>query len=88
MNVEYLGPVLAITGSILSIAGTLVNNLYLEHRWAMKVWAISNPLLSIWALGVIFGLWNGGLSMIALLAMYVIFTITNYYGLRRDNGNH
>lgn len=87
MNLEYLGPVLAITGSILSIVGTLVNNLYLEHRWAMKVWAISNPILSVWALGVLWGYWNGGMSIAALLVMYLVFTVTNYYGLRRANGH-
>ena len=80
---EDIGSVLAISGSVLSICGTLINNLWLEHRWAMKVWAISNPILSVWAIGVLLGIWNGGLSILAVLVMYVVFTATNWYGLLR-----
>lgn len=78
---EWIGSSLAVTGSILSIAGTLVNNLWLKHRTAMKVWAVSNPILCVWAVGVLLGIWNGGLSIVALLIMYLVFTVTNFYGL-------
>jgi hypothetical protein len=47
----------------------------------MKIWGISNPMLLIWGLGYIQGLWDGSLSIWALVAMYLIFTVTNLYGL-------
>ena len=83
-----LGASLAVLGSLLSIIGTLVNNLLVNkqlnnHLLAMRIWAWSNPMLAIWAIGYLLGIWNGGVSVSAVLCMYVIFTVTNWYGLRK-----
>jgi hypothetical protein len=76
-----IGTCLAITGSILSVIGTLWNNIELAHTTAMWFWMISNPLLLAWAYGCYKKWWNGSLSVEALGVMYFVFTITNFYGL-------
>lgn len=81
MSFEIAGPAVAVTGSALSIVGTLYNNLKLDHRKAMLFWMVSNPVLLIWAVGNVYGFWDGGLSAGALGVMYLVFTITNFYGL-------
>jgi hypothetical protein len=80
-TLEKIGPALAIIGSILSIAGTLFNNILLAHEAAMMFWMFSNPILLGWAWGYGSGHWDGGLSAKALGVMYLIFTVTNFYGL-------
>lgn len=81
MQLEILGSALAIIGSLISIAGAIVNNVYLDHTFAMKCWRVSNWMLFVWAMGYIASLWDGGISGIALAAMYFIFVVTNEYGL-------
>lgn len=84
--IEYLsiaGSLLAISGTVLSICGTLINNCLLDHHLAMRVWSLSNPLLVVWATGFLAGLWDGGLSVLALLIMYITFSLTNAYGLAK-----
>jgi len=76
-----IGVSLAIAGSILSVVGTLYNNLKLDHGTAMMFWQTSNPMLFVWAVGVALGYWNGGLSIGVVAVMYLIFTVTNFYGL-------
>ena len=80
---QALGIFLVIAGSGFSILGTLLNNIYLAHRAAMLIWMLSNPLLLIWAVGYGLGLWDGGLSAAALAMMYGMFTVTNWYGLKK-----
>ena len=82
---ETVGITLATTGSIISVIGSLYNNLWHNHLAAMKIWGYgSNPLLLIWSLGLCLHLWDGGLSGVALAAMYSIFTVTNIYGLLKE----
>lgn len=78
---DLIGSVIAISGSFLSILGTLANNLWLEHTLAMGIWMLSNLILFAWAYGNYKHWWNGGLSIEALGFMYAVFTITNFYGL-------
>ena len=80
---DLIGASLAIIGSCLSIVGTLINNLELDHNRAMEVWMISNPLLLLWGIGYLAGLWNGAVSVGSLCVMYLVFTVTNWYGLRK-----
>lgn len=80
-----VGAFLAITGSFLSIGGTLLNNLWHLHRKAMFLWMISNPMLLLWAVGYLAGWWDGGISVSFLAVMYGIFTLTNWYGLKKYN---
>ena len=75
------GSALAISGATLSVLGIVINNVYLLHHTAMLLWLISNPVLLIWAIGVVLKKWNGGLSMEAIAAMYLIAFVTGAYGL-------
>jgi hypothetical protein len=81
MSTTSIGSALAISGSFLSILGTLVNNIWLDHTLAMGIWMFSNPILFAWAYGNDKKWWDGGLSIKALAITYAIFTITNFYGL-------
>ena len=76
-----IGSFLAISGSILSIAGTLINNLWLYHTLAMWIWLASNPLLAVWAIGYWRKWWTDGIDALALVAMYMTFFITGAIGL-------
>jgi len=84
MSSEYcqkIGTTLAVTGSILSIIGILVNNLWLDHTLAMYLWLFSNPALALWAIGVWQGYWDGGLSIKAITVMYLIAFVSGAVGL-------
>lgn len=83
---ELLGQFLAIGGSLISIYGTLRNNLLHDHRGAMIIWALSNPLLLLWATGYGLQYWDGGLSAAGLWGMYFVFSVSNIYGLRKEIG--
>jgi hypothetical protein len=43
----------------------------------------SNVLLLIWCAGNLGELWNGGISVGAMMLMYLIFTVSNLYGLMK-----
>jgi hypothetical protein len=80
--IERLGNTLAVGGSILSIVGALVNNLWLSHTVAMWIWAISNPLFLAYFVGVDMKWWDGQhISTRALIVTYIIFTVSNILGL-------
>jgi hypothetical protein len=81
VTANHIGYSLAVTGSALSIIGTLVNNLWLDHIFAMWIWLFSNPILYIWSIGVIKHRWHNGLSMAAIATMYLVFFVTNVIGL-------
>lgn len=76
-----IGSGLAILGSSISVVGALVNNLKHDHHRAMELWMFSNVMLLMWSIGYLAGYWNGGLSVGALMIMYFIFTISNFWGL-------
>jgi hypothetical protein len=75
------GESLAVGGSLLSIYGTLENNIAYNHTFAMQIWMFSNIILLIWAVGHVKGYWNGGLSVGSIAVMYGVFAISNFYGL-------
>ncbi len=79
--IESVGTSVAVTGSIISVIGSCINNLQHNHRMAMEFWMVSNVLLLVWCIGNLAGLWNGGISVFAMLCMYLIFATTNYWGL-------
>lgn len=76
-----IGTALSIIGSIISIIGTCYNNLLHAHLRAMQIWMVSNIILLVWSVGNYIGLWEGGLSGLALAVMYFVFSTTNLYGL-------
>ena len=77
------GNILAVVGSILSVSGALVNNLWLQHVLAMWIWgAGSNPILLAYFIGVDAGWWNGQhISTRALILTYAVFTVSSIWGL-------
>lgn len=81
INLSLIGPTLAILGSIISIIGALYNNLWHDHHGAMEWWMVSNVLLLVWATGLAAGIWNGGISGMALVVMYLIFAVSNWWGI-------
>jgi len=78
--IELLGTGLAITGSLISIIGTLQNNITLNHNGAMNTWRWSNWILWGWSTGFMLHLWVDGIAGGALWCMYGIFTVSNEYG--------
>jgi hypothetical protein len=79
--IPRIGSFFVISGSLLAIAGTLVNNLMLDHIPAMEIWLISNPLLTLWAIGYWRKWWTDGIDALALVAMYMTFFISGAIGL-------
>lgn len=79
--IQIIGSGLAVLGSVISIVGALFNNIWHDHRGAMEWWMISNILLLIWAAGLMAGVWNGGVSALALVVMYLIFAVSNWWGM-------
>jgi len=79
--IEHIGTFLAIGGTILSIYGAVVFNQWRDYTRAKMVWAISNPMLLVWALGYLAGYWDGSLSVAALACLYAVYTISNWWGL-------
>ena len=86
MNPAVVGSALAIAGSLVSLYGACVNNLYHEHRKAMKIWAVSNLLLLLWAIGYTAGWWDGAIAGVALIVLYLVYSITNFWGLWKNAG--
>ena len=85
---EFIGIFLATIGSIISVIGSLYNNLRRDHLTAMKIWGYgSNPILLIWSVGLCLKLWDGGLSGISLAVMYMIFSVSNIWGLLQERSN-
>jgi hypothetical protein len=79
-----VGITLGVTGSFISLVGALANNLWLDHNLAMLAWMASNPLLLAYFIGVDMRWWNGQhLSTRALIVLYLIFTVSNAYGLTK-----
>ena len=79
--IELVGTAFAVLGSIMSVIGALTNNLRHDHHRAMEWWMYSNILLLVWCAGNLGGLWNGGISIGAMMCMYLIFTASNAWGL-------
>jgi hypothetical protein len=78
---ENIGLVLSLSGSAISIAGALYNNLQHKHHLAMKIWVFSNVILSVWAFGYAIGWWTSGIGAGFIFFNYLVFTVSNIHGL-------
>jgi hypothetical protein len=78
---DRIGSAIAITATAISIYGSWVNSIALDHTAAMCIWQASNPLFLIWSIGFIKKWWDGGLSGWALAILYAYYTVTNAWGL-------
>ena len=80
-DTQPLGLDIAVLGSAISCIGVIENNICLNHVAAMQIWAASNPILFLWALGTYKHWWSDGMSGLALMVLYGVFSITNVWGL-------
>lgn len=76
-TLSHIAKSLAISGTLLSVAGALANNLLLDPLLARELWMISNPIMLMLVLGNRQGLWNGNISNTAVAITYGIFTVSN-----------
>lgn len=81
VDLKEYGFDIAIVGSVVSCAGVVENNLFLDHVAAMQIWMFSNIILFVWAYGLWKQKWDGGLSGMVLCGMYAFYSITNVWGL-------
>jgi hypothetical protein len=81
MKTQNIGLDLAVVGSSISVIGVIANNIFLDHILAMQIWAISNVILLAFFYGQYRNWWDAGLSSATVCVMYLIFTITNVWGL-------
>jgi hypothetical protein len=78
---ERIGTSICLVGTAVSIVGSWVNSINLDHNLAIYVWAISNPLLMAWAYGFTKRWWNGGVSGMSLVVMYGYYIVTNIWAM-------
>jgi len=81
MDSKHIGAILIISGTVISVAGAFVNNVYLDHILAMHIWRFSNIIMFGWAIGIYKEWWCGGLPSLFLCGMYAFYGITNEIGL-------
>ena len=81
MRTQDLGLDLAVLGSIISIIGVILNNIFLMHREAMMVWCVSNVLLMVYFYGHWKGWWDGSISSEVIFVMYVVMLVSGVWGL-------
>jgi hypothetical protein len=76
-----IGLDLAVIGSAVSIAGVLVNNVFLMHVLAMWIWVPSNALFVLYFYGRSRDWWDGGLSDKMLCINYIVMLLSGVWGL-------
>jgi len=81
MKFKYFGAILAIAGTIFSIVGAYVNNIWIDPLLARQLWMISNPILLVWAIGLWKNWWKDVLGIKCVVGLYVFFTVTNAMSL-------
>jgi hypothetical protein len=83
-----LGSLCALTGACISVLGNLINTgtftLWNGHLVAIKLWTVSSFLMAVWAFGHEMRWWDGGLGVLAVLGMNVVFLVSNLYGLQKQ----
>ena len=81
VDFSWVGIVFAFSGAIISLLGVYANNIMLAHDTAIRIWAISNPLILAWAIGFTCGWWVDGITGLAMVAIYLVFTVTGIHAL-------
>lgn len=76
MDRKTTGYLIAIVGSIISVGGTIANNLLLNPVMARELWLMSNPLLLVWCEGMERAWWTNGLGLRSIKWMYTFYTVT------------
>ena len=83
MILAMFGGALSAIGSLLACYGVYVNNQKHQHQKAMKLWSISNPMLFLYSLGYVAGMWQDALPMAILALMYAYYSVSNFDGIMR-----
>ena len=84
-----MGSLCAVMGAIISVLGNLINTGTISpgsrpaHLTAIQLWTLSSFLVAVWAAGHELGLFDGGLGVLAILGMNLVFLISNLYGLQK-----
>lgn len=80
-SIRDIGLDIAFLGAVVSVAGSLYNNLYLDHYTAMLIWRWSNLILLVYFVGRWKKWWDGGLSDMVMIGLYGWYILTNELGL-------
>jgi hypothetical protein len=79
-DVLGIGRFLIFIGVLLGIFGAVENALG-HYAISYLYWAVSNPVLFVWAWGARKEHWNGSLSYGMLMVLYAIYTLLNMYAM-------
>jgi hypothetical protein len=79
--IEYIGTACAVLGSTLACYGVWVFNVKKDPATANILWAFSNPILFVWAVGYIAQAWDGLMPITVLAGMYGYYTVASWWGL-------
>lgn len=80
-HLSAIGTGLIISASVIAITGAYINNCWLDHILAMRVWRFSNILWFGWSVGLYRKWWCGGLPALGMVGTYAVYGITNEMGL-------
>ena len=75
------GTALALTGSVINLAGGIANNVMIDPYLAREIWVVANPILLCWAIGMWRGWWKDGLGLTAIVGMYTFYAVTGAFSL-------
>ena len=87
--VGIIGSLCAVAGAIISVIGNLVNTGSVRigsgpaHIIAIRLWTVSSFLIMVWAAGHEMGWWTGGLGVLSILGMNLVFLLSNLWGLQK-----
>jgi hypothetical protein len=82
-----LGLFLVIIASVITLYGVHSFNQSLDPDRARHVWALSNPIFSLYFIGRVAGWWDGGLSDAVMAGIYFYMTGSNFLSLYRESKN-
>lgn len=82
-DVRDLGLDLTLAGLVVSVIGTLYNNILLDHLTAMLIWRWSNILFATYFIGRWKCWWDGRVSDGLMAILYISYIITNELGLSK-----
>ena len=78
---EKIGGIIVVLGTIVGAAGTIANNLLLDHFSAMIIWRWSNILLFAFFIGLWRKWWSASIGSEVMCLLYGLYIFTNEWGL-------
>jgi hypothetical protein len=77
-----LGFFIALTSSLVALYGVWLFNQKRDYTGARVVWMVSNPLFTLYFIGRVLVLWDGGLGDGAMIAYFAGMTMSNLWGMK------